>query len=511
MSIPLVECVPNFSEGRRNEIILQLVKTVVGTPGVRLLDQHSDPDHNRTVLTFVGSPQAVETAAFAATAQAAQLIDLNQHVGQHPRIGATDVIPFIPLQGLTLADCVNLARHLGSRLGEELGLPVYLYEAAALRPGRANLEDIRRGEYEGLKDEIGTNPDRRPDFGPAHLGPAGATVVGARRPLVAYNVYLDTPDVEIAKRIARAVRGATGGLRNVKALGLLVEGRAQVSMNLTDHTQTSIARACEMVRREAAHWGTRMVRGEIVGLVPGAALLDAAAWYLQLEPFAAEQVIENRLGSTGEGNLAHAEQSFLQDLASGEPTPGGGSAAALAAAMAAALVSMVARLTAGRNKYAGVREDMLTMIREADALRAQMEQAVREDSLAFEQVLQARRLPSGNDQEQELALRSRREALLRAAQIPFEVCQHAFRLLELAGQAAEIGLPSAASDVGTAGFMASAALRSAGLNVRINLLDLPGDERADQMRHELEQIEAGSEAALKSLQSRILPRVNSRP
>ncbi|MGA2819640.1 MAG: glutamate formimidoyltransferase [Anaerolineales bacterium] len=511
MSIPLVECVPNFSEGRRSEIIRQLVKTVVGTPGVRLLDQHSDPDHNRTVLTFVGSPEAVETAAFAATAQAAQLIDLNQHVGQHPRIGATDVIPFIPLQGLTLADCVNLARHLGSRLAEELGLPVYLYEAAAVRPGRANLEDIRRGEYEGLKGEIGTNPDRRPDFGPAQLGPAGATVVGARRPLVAYNVYLDTPDAEIAKKIARAVRGATGGLRNVKALGLLVEGRAQVSMNLTDYTQTSIARACEMVRREAAHWGTRIVRGEIVGLVPEAALLDAAAWYLQLEPFAAGQVIENRLGSTGEGNLAHAEQSFLQDLASGEPTPGGGSAAALAAAMAAALVGMVARLTAGRNKYAGVREDMLTMIQEADALRARMEEAVREDSLAFEQVLHARRLPSGNDLEQELALRSRREALLHAAQIPFEVCQHAFRLLELAGQAAEMGLPSAASDVGTAGFMASAALRSAGLNVRINLLDLPGDERADQMRHELEQIEAGSEAALKSLQSRILPRVSIRP
>jgi glutamate formiminotransferase/formiminotetrahydrofolate cyclodeaminase len=266
-----------------------------------------------------------------------------------------------------------------------------------------------------------------------------------------------------------------------------------------------------MVRREAAHWGTRIVRGEIVGLVPEAALLDAAAWYLQLEPFAAGQVIENRLGSTGEGNLAHAEQSFLQDLASGEPTPGGGSAAALAAAMAAALVGMVARLTAGRNKYAGVREDMLTMIQEADALRARMEEAVREDSLAFEQVLHARRLPSGNDLEQELALRSRREALLHAAQIPFEVCQHAFRLLELAGQAAEMGLPSAASDVGTAGFMASAALRSAGLNVRINLLDLPGDERADQMRHELEQIEAGSEAALKSLQSRILPRVSIRP
>jgi glutamate formiminotransferase/formiminotetrahydrofolate cyclodeaminase len=503
----VVECVPNFSEGRRTDVIHQLVKTITDTPGVLLLDQQSDPDHNRTVITFAGSPQAVETAAFAATAQAAQLIDLNHHVGQHPRIGATDVIPFIPLQGLTLADCALLARHLGRRLGEELGIPVYLYEAAALRPDRTNLEDLRRGEYEGLKLEIESNPARRPDFGPAHLGPAGATVVGARRPLIAYNIYLEPPDLEVAKRVARAVRGAAGGLKNVKALGLKVVGRGQVSMNLTDFTQTSIAQACEAVRREAGRWGARIVRGEIVGLVPEAALLEAAAWYLQLDPFSSDQVIEHRLGSAGKETLAQEDRSFLEALASGEPTPGGGSAAALTGAMAAALLGMVARLTAGRSKFADSREAMLTLIQEADALRAQLTAAVAEDTLAFEQVLQSRRLRSGNEAEAEVALRSRREAVLHAAQVPLEVCHQTLLLLERAGQAAEMGLPSAVSDVGTAGYLAESALKSAGLNVRANLQGMAGDEQASRMLSELQQVETQSQIALRSLQSKIQARM----
>src|SRR5512140_1284507 len=230
----IVECVPNFSEGRRLEVVAQIRSAIAAIAGVTFLDQHSDPDHNRTVLTFVGEPEPVEQAAFAAIATAAELIDLNQHTGQHPRLGATDVVPFVPVSGVTLEECVAMAKRVGERVGNELKIPVYLYEAAATRPERENLENVRRGQYEGLKAEIETNPDRLPDYGPAKLGPAGATVIGARSFLIAFNVYLSTNDVEVAKKIAKAVRHSSGGLRFVKAAGFLVGGQAQVSMNLTN-------------------------------------------------------------------------------------------------------------------------------------------------------------------------------------------------------------------------------------------------------------------------------------
>ncbi len=235
----LIECIPNFSEARRPEVIDQIVSAITSVEGARLLDRSSDLDHNRTVLTYAGPPEAVEEAAFRAIKTAAELIDLNKHTGEHPRIGATDVVPFVPLSGATMEDCVAMAKRLGQRVGDELNIPVYLYEAAATRPERTNLENIRRGQYEGLKIEIESNPDRKPDYGPAKLGSAGATVIGARSPLIAFNVYLTTSEVEIAKKIAKAVRQSSGGLRYVKALGLLVEGRAQVSMNLTNFRETS--------------------------------------------------------------------------------------------------------------------------------------------------------------------------------------------------------------------------------------------------------------------------------
>jgi glutamate formiminotransferase len=291
----LVECVPNFSEGRRSEVIEAIADVFRGSLGVRLLDLESDVDHNRSVFTLVGEPDGLVEALYAAIATAAQLIDLETHQGAHPRIGATDVVPFIPLLGATMADCVQLARQLGERVGSALSIPVYLYEEAATRPDRVNLADVRRGEYEGLKQEIGTDPKRQPDFGPAELGPAGAIAIGARAPLVAYNVYLTTADVEIAKRIARAIRQRDGGLRYVKALGLLVNGQAQVSMNLTDFRQTPIARVVETIRREAARYGVAIQRSELVGLVPQAALLDAAVWYLQLDNFDPRMVLENQL------------------------------------------------------------------------------------------------------------------------------------------------------------------------------------------------------------------------
>lgn len=291
----IVECVPNFSEGRRQEVVERIVRAIEQVADVCVLDVQSDVDHNRSVVTIIGAPQAVTEAAFQGVAEAAALIDMNHHRGGHPRMGATDVVPFVPIRGVTMADCAALARGLGERVAAELGIPVYLYEEAATRPDRRNLASVRRGEYEGLQEEIASNPDRAPDFGPAILGTAGATAIGARPALIAFNVYLNTADVTPAKAIAMAVRHSSGGLRFVKALGLIVEGQAQISMNLTDYRRTPVHRVLELIRAEAARYGLAVSRSELVGLVPAEALLDAAQFYLQLEGFSSDQVLETRL------------------------------------------------------------------------------------------------------------------------------------------------------------------------------------------------------------------------
>ncbi|NTU65204.1 MAG: glutamate formimidoyltransferase, partial [Chloroflexi bacterium] len=297
MPSPLIECVPNFSEARRPEVIESIQAAIQSVRAVRVLDRHSDLDHNRTVITFVGPPEAVEQAAFRAIERAAELINLDQHTGEHPRIGATDVVPFVPVNDVSMAECIEIARRLGKRVGEELGIPVYLYEEAATRPERQNLENLRRGQYEGLKSEIETNLERAPDFGPARLGPAGATVIGARAFLIAYNVYLTTDEVAIAEKIARAIRHSSGGLRFVKALGLLVDGRAQVSMNLIDFRQTTLHDAMSALHAAATEHGVRVTRTELIGLIPQAALIDYALESLQLPLTTREQVLETRLGT----------------------------------------------------------------------------------------------------------------------------------------------------------------------------------------------------------------------
>ena len=272
MAYPLVECIPNYSEGRRPEVVEQIKIAITSVSGVELLDQHSDPDHNRTVLTILGAPQAVKEAVFRSIRKAAELIDMDQQQGEHPRLGATDVVPFVPIRDMNMADCIALAQELGKKVGEELAIPVYLYEAAAARSERVNLEDVRRGQYELLKEEIESNPARQPDFGPAKLSKAGATIIGAREPLIAYNIYLNSEDVSIAKKIAKTVRFSSGGLRYVKAMGVLVEGRAQVSMNLTNFRKTPIALVFETVQREAQRYGTGIHHSELVGLIPQEAL-----------------------------------------------------------------------------------------------------------------------------------------------------------------------------------------------------------------------------------------------
>ncbi|MBP7227650.1 MAG: glutamate formimidoyltransferase [Longilinea sp.] len=496
MPNPMVECIPNFSEARRPEVVEAILSAIRAVPGISILDRHSDTDHNRTVVTYVGAPAAVEEAAFRAIEQAAKLIDLDQHSGAHPRIGATDVVPFVPISDISMAECIEMARRLGKRVGDELGIPVYLYEEAANRPERQNLENIRRGQYEALKAEMGINPERDPDFGPKAVGPAGATVIGARQPLIAFNIYLTTDDVSIAKKIASAVRNSSGGLRFVKGMGVLVEGRAQVSMNLTNYRQTPIARVVEFVRREAARYGVGIHHSELVGLIPQEALTQAAVWYTQLDAFEPQQVLETRLFEAlrQQPPSATAAPDFLDQLASASPTPGGGSAAAHAGAAAAALVAMVGRLTVGKKKYEAVKEQMWQAIEQAEALRQQLNQAVAEDAAAFEAVMDAFKLPKDSPSQQEARNQAIETATYQAAQVPLRVARLSVQTLELAVRMAENGNLNAISDAGSSAALARAALTGASLNVRINLASINAPALSEPLLAELSELEAQATA-----------------
>ena len=294
----VVECVPNFSEGRRKDVVEKIVSAIGSVSGVRVLDQEMDADHNRSVITFIGDLRSVAEAAFQGAKAAVALIDMNQHHGAHPRVGALDLLPFIPIQGVTMEVCVALARAVGKRIADELRVPVYLYEAAATRPDRKALPDVRRGEYEGLKVEIETNPDRKPDFGPSRFHPtAGACIVGARPVLIAWNVNLKTKDMGIAKRIAKAIRESDGGLPAVRAKGfeLADRGLVQVSMNMLDYRKTSLVATFEAIRSLAAKEGVEIAESEIIGLVPLDALLEGATQYFKLARFHREQILETRL------------------------------------------------------------------------------------------------------------------------------------------------------------------------------------------------------------------------
>jgi glutamate formiminotransferase / formiminotetrahydrofolate cyclodeaminase len=502
MPQPILECIPNYSEARRPDVVEAIMSSITSVEGVALLDRHSDLDHNRTVLTFVGPPVAVEEAAFRSIAKAAELINLDHHTGEHPRIGATDVVPFVPISGLTMQDCVQIANHLGQRVGVELNIPVYLYEEAATRPERTNLENLRRGQYEALKQEMGVKPERDPDFGPKAVGPAGATVIGARQPLIAYNVYLANDDVSIAQKIARAIRYSSGGLRYVKALGLLVEGRAQVSMNLTNFHKTPVALVVETIRREAARYGVSIHHAELVGLIPQAALVDAAVWYLQLDQFSPEQILEQKLFAMPQASqsieAAQPGSEFLDALAAGTPAPGGGSASAFAGAAAASLVSMVARLTIGKKKYAEVEARMQTVLTQSEALRNDLTRAIQLDASAFESVMAAYRLPKDSSEQVEVRRKAIEQAILLATQVPMGVANKSLRVLELAEQVIRFGIESALSDGAAGATMARAAITGAGYNIRINTKDLPSSLAAPYLA-EL----AGVERQTEEIETRI--------
>jgi glutamate formiminotransferase / formiminotetrahydrofolate cyclodeaminase len=480
----LVECVPNFSEGRRPEVVEAIRNAIAGVAGAHVLDTSADASHNRCVITFVAPIEHAVDAAFAGISKARDLIDLTSHAGEHPRMGAADVVPFIPLDGSTMEDCIALARELGERVGRELEIPVFLYERAATRPDRENLADVRRGEFEGIRGDIGTSPQRSPDFGPHSIHPtAGAVAIGARPFLVAYNVYLGpSSNLGVAKEVAKSVRGSVGGLRYVKGLGFEVDGQAQVSMNLVDTEKTPLHQAYDMVKMEAESRGVTPTWSEIVGLVPERVLFDAAARHVRLRNFDPDMVLERKVRSaiTGGESLS----GFVGSVASPQPTPGGGSVAAHAGALGAALAQMVAGLTVGRKKYASVDTEMREIAVRAAALGNTLSILVARDAAAYAIVAAAYKLPANTDEEKAVKTRTIDDGLIHAAEVPLETARACAEVAELAVLVATKGNTNAASDAGVAALMAEAGCVGAAFNVRINTSSLADKSRGTELARE---------------------------
>jgi glutamate formiminotransferase / formiminotetrahydrofolate cyclodeaminase len=474
-TMPLVECVPNFSEGRDASVIAALRDAIAGTPGAQVLDVSSDASHHRTVITFVATLDAAVPAALAAMRVARDRIDLNAHRGVHPRIGATDVVPFVPLDGTTMADCVRLAEQLGERAAAELGIPVYLYEQAARQPTRRNLAAVRGQGFESLRDTIATDPARQPDFGTQSVHPtAGATAVGARPFLVAYNIYLGSAsNLPVAKAVARAVRESSGGLPGVKALGLEVDGQAQVSMNLVDIDRAPMHLVFDTVSREAAARGVEVTWSEIVGLVPARVVMEAGAQHVKLRGTAADLTLESRLTR----HRGHETATLLDRIAAATPTPGGGSAAAHATALAAAVAQMVAGLTAENPRFAAVSEAMTQHREQAAALRSQLDVLVATDATAFDGVRAARRLPKDSPEAVAQRADALRAAWIHAASVPLHTARLAVEVAQLAATLAEEGNPNASGDAAVAALLAEAACRGLALTVRLNVAALDDSGR----------------------------------
>ncbi|HEY0545916.1 MAG TPA: glutamate formimidoyltransferase [Pyrinomonadaceae bacterium] len=482
----LVECVPNFSEGRKAEMVERLARVIESVAGAVVLDTHMDADHNRSVITFVAEAEVVVEAAVRAVRLASELIDLRQHRGEHPRVGATDVLPFVPVRGMTMDNCVALAHEAGERIANELHIPVYFYERAARRAYRVNLEDVRRGGFELLREEIEMVEERMPDVGEPRIHEtAGACIVGARPFLIAYNINLRTDDLSIARRVARSVRGRDGGLRYLKALGFELKSRGlvQVSMNLVDYEKTQLHQVFELVEREAARFGVAIAGSEIVGLVPQAALDRSAEYFLRVENFAPGSILENRIAAafTGKGE-AGTVRDFVGEVASASPAPGGGASAAHAASLGAALGEMIAHLTAGREKYRDVEAEVRDALALLTPLRERLNQSVTEDAASFERVMKARRLPRASEEERRERDGHLEEALKSAATVPLEVAGVAVQVLELLETLAEIGNTNALSDAATGAQLSLAAVASARYNVLVNTAEIEDEEFTQEHR-----------------------------
>jgi glutamate formiminotransferase len=514
----MVECVPNFSEGRDPQKVEAIIQALLAGPDVYLLDKEMDRDHNRSVITVVGTRESIGEAALRGIGKAAELIDLNRHQGAHPRLGATDVVPFVPIAGVTLADCVRVAEWVAEQTWRRFRIPTYLYEAAARQPERRNLENIRRGQFEGVREEVRTNPERLPDFGEASLHPtAGATVIGARKFLIAYNINLNTHDVALAKSIAKKIRASSGGLPHLKAMGVDLKARnlAQVSMNLTDFETTSMGAVFEAVAREAAAHGVTIAGSEIVGLVPRRALEDAAVHYLKVENFHPELIFENRLASVmnsaeaihesalgsvaamsppdaaerppRQAPLRRLTEGFVNALAAETPTPGGGSASALAGALAAALGEMVCRLTLRRASFAPHHKTIETHLARLTGLRDRLLENVDRDARSYEAVLAALKLPQSTESERTLRQQAIEEATKSAATVPLETAELAKQTARVVEQLRGITIPQAASDLAVALYLAGAAERGAVENVRVNLPSIGDRAWVEQVEAKLDE------------------------
>jgi len=497
----LIECVPNFSEGRRPEVVQAICDAITSISGVSLLDKEMDRD--RSVVTFVCHPTQLVEAAFRGYQKASELIDMKTHTGEHPRMGACDVCPFIPLTDVSIEEAVELANTLANRVATELAIPVYLYEDAATSTKRKNLANIRVGEYEGIRDSIATDPERKPDYGPAHMNlKSGATAIGVRLPLVAFNVYLGCNDITVASKIADAVRSLTGGFRFVKALGFEIQERnqVQISMNLVNYSKTPIFRVFETIKSEAARYGVAVTSSEIIGLVPQDAIIDVADFYLRLEKFSRNQILEVKLSEVGHKTEA-AVETFYDEVASASPAPGGGSVAASAGALSAALTAMVCRLTVGKKNYATVKDELSEIRDKADNLRAELTRLIDTDKEAFNAVMAAFKLSKASDEQSTHRDKMIQETTAEAARVPLTVMKTTLEVLRLALVVAQKGNENSISDAGVAGLMGRAAITGAGYNVRINLASLKDKNLVASLRKEWKTAQDYGEQLASQIQS----------
>jgi len=546
----IVECVPNFSEGRNMDVINAIAKEIEQTEGVKLLDVDPGAATNRTVITFAGAPEGVKEAAFKAIKKAAELIDMRKHKGEHPRIGAADVVPFVPVSGVTMEECVQIAHEVAKRVAEELNIPVYLYEEAATRPERRDLSNIRKGEYEGLPEKL-KDPEWKPDYGEPVFNPkSGATVIGAREFLIAYNVNLNTRDKKLAHKIAKVIREKgykkkddqgnkiqiPGKLKKVKAIGWYIEeyGIAQVSINLTNYKVTPLWKVFEACEEEAQKLGLRVTGSEIVGLIPKEALLEVGRHYLKkqgknpgvpeeelihiaikslglddISPFdPREKIIEYKLEEPDERRLEKMVlRDFVNELSTDSPAPGGGSVSALSGALSAALSSMVANLTHGKKGYEEHSELMEEIALKAQELKDRYLQFIDEDTQAFNLVMEAFRLPKKTEEEKKIREERIEEATKEATRVPLKVLEATLELLDLAEVVADKGNVNSVSDAGVAALQARACAEGAYLNVIINLKSLNDQKFIEEANNKavalLQEIQLRSTAIYEKVKEKI--------
>ena len=539
----LVECVPNFSEGRDQSKIKAILDEITSVKEVTLLDSDAGEATNRTVVTFVGDPEAVKEAAFRAIRKAQEVIDMTEHQGEHPRMGATDVCPFVPVADVTMEECAHLARELGERVGTELNIPVYLYEHAASAPYRRNLADVRKGEYEAFEKKL-SDPEWKPDYGPSEflddVARSGATVIGAREFLIAYNVNLNTSDRKLATEIALTIREAgrnkrgpdgkfirdekgipikqPGTLRSVKAVGWFIEEykRAQISINLTNYHVTPLHEVYEECRRQAEAIGTIVTGSEVIGLIPREAVIEAGRFYLKRMGKSTgvpeEEIVQTAILSMGLTEVSEFDPStkiieyvvdsgetplidmrvkdFVNEVSVDSPAPGGGSVAALSGSLAAALSSMVCNLTCGKRRIdPSLRAELIQVAEQAQVLQKRLLLAVDRDTSAFNRVIEAKRLPKGTPQEKDLREKAIQKGYKKAAEVPLETALDCMKIFPLSMIAAGKGNPASVTDSAVAAIMAYAGLLGAVLNVRINLGSITDQEYRKEMEETLRSLE----------------------